>query len=346
MSVSRRCPVISVVLTTFDRPTLLLRALEGVVLQTYRNFELIVVDDGSREPVAPLLDTLPDLDARLVTHPRQRGASAARNAGIREARGDFIALLDDDDSWLPDKLGSLLDRLEKEPASTGLVFSGYELVSDRTGRVVLTHAADGAALSRADLLRSSIFGTSVPLIRKECFERVGLFDESLPGMQDRDLWLRIGRHFAFAAVPDVLTRIHIHGRQITTDLPAKRAAKEQMLLKYRDEFEGHPDILGAQLTRLAMLHFACGAAAEGRRRLREAFQVGEKHLSRRRRGESASAALAQAQLSRGLGAVGDRCVSREDLVVHATMSRVATRLHRSVVSRRMFHSIDGITLYY
>jgi len=306
-------PLVSVVIPTFNRPALLQRAITSVLAQTWSEFEIIVVDDASTEPIQQALNSLPPVIISVHTHSQCRGAAAARNTGIRASKGEFIAFLDDDDQWLPGKLEAQINKFKNVSAETGLVYCGYVIISDRTGTVVATRIPTEPPIGYIELLRSTVFPTSVPLIRKRCFEEVGLFDEALPGTQDRDMWLRLARRFSFDFIPDVLVQNHIHGYQITTNLPAKIRAKEMMLSKYYVDLLEHPSILATQLFRLGMLYFADGRPAQGRRCLIKSLRYGRR---------------------------------RREIWRHICLSCLVPKRHQRLVNETAFSQVDGLALYW
>lgn len=305
-------PAVTVVIPTFNRRTLLARAIQSVAQQTFTDLELIVVDDGSSDRVDEVLAGQPTGNTRLIVHATHQGAAAARNTGIRAARGELIAFLDDDDEWLPDKLAQQIACFRGAPTGTGAVYCGYVLVSDLSGRTDRAYVPGNPPAGYVDFLRSTLFGSSIPLLARSCFDTVGPFDETLPATHDRDMWLRIARHFGFAFVTDILVQCHIHGRQITTNLAAKIVAKERILEKYRADLEQHPSLLAANLTRIGMMHFAAGHPARGREYLERALEWG---------------------------------ASRKKLDRHLTLSIEAPDAHRELIVRTAFRQLDGYTLY-
>jgi glycosyltransferase involved in cell wall biosynthesis len=268
-----RDPLVTVVIPTRNRCHLLPRALRSVLRQTVRELELVVVDDASSDGTRELVEGLSDDRVRLARHRLRRGASAARNTGIRLARGEYVAFLDDDDQWLPGKLAQQLELIEGAPPELGVVYGGYHVASQRSRRVVATSLPPERPLGHSDFLDSTGFMTSIPLIRRRCLEEVGLFDEELPGCQDVDLWIRLAERFAFQAVPGVLAIHNIHGRQISTNLKAKIRAKEMVLLKHASALMQHPRLLVKRFERLGLLHCAAGSPITGRAYLRGSLDL-------------------------------------------------------------------------
>ncbi len=179
---------VSVIIPTRDRAALLPRALDSIRAQTRRPDQVMVVDDGSRDETAALLARrYPEVE---YLYQAPRGVSAARNLGIRRARGRWLAFLDSDDAWLPHKLARQLALLEAEPHWR--IVHGDEIWIRHGRRVnpMKKHAKSGGWIFERCLPRCVISPSAV-LVHRSVFETVGLFDEDLPACEDYDLWLRI-----------------------------------------------------------------------------------------------------------------------------------------------------------
>jgi len=183
---------VSVVIPTFDRAPVLPRALESVVAQTLSPAEVIVVDDGSTDGTAELVEKR--FPGVRWLHQENRGVSAARNRGIEASRGEWIALLDSDDEWLPEKLQRQLSALRDH---SDLRICHTDEIWIRRGRRVnprQIHAKHGGWIFQHCLPLCAMSPSSI-LIHRSVFEEIGLFDEDLPACEDYDLWLRIcSRH--------------------------------------------------------------------------------------------------------------------------------------------------------
>jgi len=182
-------PVISVVIPTYNRGWILKEAIDSVLAQEFRDFELIVVDDGSTDNTREILEAYGD---RLgVIRQANAGVSAARNRGIGACRGRFIAFLDSDDLWLPQKLSRQVEFFDANP---GAVICQTEEIWIRNGVRVnpkARHKKDsGMIFGRSVAL--CLVSPSAVMMRRELFDAVGVFDEALPACEDYDLWLRIG----------------------------------------------------------------------------------------------------------------------------------------------------------
>lgn len=180
--VTPRAPLVSVVIPTRDRPAMVRRAAASALRQTYGAIEVIVVDDGEDFAVAALPDDLGDRRVRCLRNGRARGATGARNTGILAARGEYIALLDDDDEWRPDKIARQLEAL----GSWDGVLCGSTSPSSRRRRL------PPGVIRREILRRGRLLegGSSALLARAEIL-KASLFDESLPRWQDWDLLIRL-----------------------------------------------------------------------------------------------------------------------------------------------------------
>jgi len=179
---------ISVVIPTHNRAHCLSRALDSVLAQTRPADEIIVVDDGSRDPTAELLrHAYPQ--CRYLQQ-ENRGVSSARNLGVRQARGDWIALLDSDDSWLPHKLERQCQGLQEQPSYR--ICHSDEIWIRRGVRVnpMKKHAKGGGWIFQR-CLPGCVISPSAVLLRRDLLETLGGFDEALPACEDYDLWLRI-----------------------------------------------------------------------------------------------------------------------------------------------------------
>ena len=183
-------PLISVIIPTFNRDAVIRRAVDSVLAQDYPCFDLIVVDDGSTDNTASLLAPLTGDDRLKYLFQDNRGVSAARNCGIREAGGEFIAFLDSDDEWLPEKLSAQMEYFQGNPEC--LIVQTQERWI-RNGRRVnpkrkhLKKAGD-IFLESVELC---LISPSAVMLRRELINEVGLFDEGLEAAEDYDLWLRV-----------------------------------------------------------------------------------------------------------------------------------------------------------
>jgi glycosyltransferase involved in cell wall biosynthesis len=195
-------PLVSVIIPTYNRGWIVRDAIDSVLGQTYADVELIVVDDGSTDRTPEILDSYGD---RLrVTRQANQGVSAARNRGIGGSSGTLIALLDSDDIWLPKKLAVQVDFFKRNPAA--LVCQTEEIWIRNGLRVNpgKRHRKHSGMIFEPSL-ELCLVSPSAVMVRRELFEEVGLFDESLPACEDYDLWLRVGCRFPVHLIDKPLT---------------------------------------------------------------------------------------------------------------------------------------------
>jgi glycosyltransferase involved in cell wall biosynthesis len=204
-----RAPVVSVIIPTYNRADLLPRALNSVLQQTFVDFEVLVVDDGSTDKTAALMAKYQERDDRVryLDQPQNAGVSAARNRGLREARGVFMAFLDSDDEWLPYKLERQVALFQRLSERVGLIYGGVENVGPGGERNIHTPRHRGDIRSTL-LERNVIHGTSGVTLRRATVERVGFFDEGIPAVEDYDYWLRVAKEYEVDFISEPLIRYY------------------------------------------------------------------------------------------------------------------------------------------
>ncbi|HZU60020.1 MAG TPA: glycosyltransferase family A protein [Solirubrobacteraceae bacterium] len=194
------------VIPTRDRPRELERALSVVRGQRDIELETVIVDDGSRVPVK--LPGGEDSTTRVIRLERSLGVAAARNRGVAAARGEWIAFLDDDDIWSPERLRLLWETANASPAE--IVTSGTAKLDDR-GRILSVRSLPEPANIRRALRSINVLGgPSAVMLRRQLIDRVGGFDESLSVLADWELWLRVTDQASLAVCPEVLTGYVVH----------------------------------------------------------------------------------------------------------------------------------------
>ncbi|WP_263834158.1 glycosyltransferase family 2 protein [Salinibacter sp.] len=210
--------MVSVVIPTKNRPKLLGRAINSVIGQTYGDFECIVVDDGSDIPASRVLKRFDDPRVRCIRYDTSRGASAARNSGIRASSGRYIAFLDDDDEWIKTKLEKQVDLIKKLDESVGLIHCWMLRINDETGEVVNSVKPElRGEIFEKTLARQPLGNVSCWLVRRPVLRELNGFDESLPRGNDGDFLRRLCLSERVDYVPQVLVRYHLeHERQQIT----------------------------------------------------------------------------------------------------------------------------------
>lgn len=217
---------VSVIIPTFNSAHLVGQAIKSVLEQTYSDFELIVVDDGSKDKTGEVLASFGDR-IRVITQ-ENKGVAVARNVGIENATGEYIAFLDADDVWLPSKLDLQVKLLQQNPEVS--IIYGDAYMADENGQIFNSIIARHRGRILATLLQKNVVGNpSLVILRKACFSEVGLFDPQFKTLEDWDMWLRLATRFQFGFVPQPL--IVIREQRIS------RSRTAQVAQNYRHDLE-------------------------------------------------------------------------------------------------------------
>jgi glycosyltransferase involved in cell wall biosynthesis len=263
-----------VIIPAFDRPDFLAKAVRSVLDQTVADFEIIVVDDGSPNNLRPVLDALRDPRIACIRHESNQGEAGARNTGILHARGDYVAFLDDDDEWEPDKLRLQLEVFRRNADHVGCVYGGFVMVRAEDGHVISYNMPTARGDLSKELLRRNPVGIpSTVMLTRECLERVGLCDRNIAYGVDHDLWIRVSQTHRFDFVPAVVTRYSVHRDQLSQDEFCVARGHLDMLEKYAGRLP--PDSRQDAVVYFDLARQMClrGRAAEGRRLFRKAMRI-------------------------------------------------------------------------
>lgn len=207
-------PKVSVICIVYNSMVYLPRTVASVLAQTFTDFELIIVNDGSSDNVVEWVSSLEDPRIKLITQVN-KGIPGARNTGIEHARGEYLAFLDGDDLWAPIKLKKQVQCLDERP-KVGLVncFIKYKYIDafDKVISKIVQTDGDGEVW-KGVVVENYIRDGSVPMIRRSCFDKVGVFstDPDVGWCDDWDMWIRIAKHYHFALIkePLVFYRKHV-----------------------------------------------------------------------------------------------------------------------------------------
>ncbi len=226
-------PKVSVIIITYNRAQLLKTAMQTVLDQTFEDFELLIIDDGSPEDTENTVKAFHDPRVRYVKHAQNQGEGGARNTGVQHAEGAYIAFLDDDDEWLPNKLQLQVELLDAKP-DVGFVHSALINFYADTGEEVEIKkpvaAVSGQVFDR--LLQDNFVILSTVMARKACFDAVGPFDLSIPAGLDYDMWVRISQHYAFAYIDVPLIKYRLHRENLGSNFGLQIRGQEAFFKKY------------------------------------------------------------------------------------------------------------------
>ena len=228
-------PKVSVVIPTHNRSEFLRLAIGSVLGQTFQDFEIIVVDDASSDNTNAVVSHFRDPRIRYFCHQTNQGVAAARNTGILNSTGEYVAFLDDDDEWLPRKLERQIEFIAAQSERVGCVYSGSIEVDRLSGKIRdLVVPAERGNIHDALSSSSCVGPTSAVLVRKSCFEKVGLFDVNLQYSEDYDMWVRLSKEYHFEFVEEPLVKFFVQGKGLSRNYRAMLAGKEAILNKYGD----------------------------------------------------------------------------------------------------------------
>jgi len=218
---------ISIIIPTFNRRDYIPIALDSVLKQTYKDYEIIIIDDGSNDDTKEVLKSYQG-NIRYF-YQDNSGIPTTRNKGIREARGEYIAFLDSDDYWLPEKLERQIECFSKNP-HYGMVATRCSSIRP-DGRLREKNRPGKSGWVLIDLFKANFIRTSSAMIKKECFDKVEMFDESLPECEEYDLWLRIARKYPVGFINDPLTVYTDNPEGVSTDSLVGRLLRLKVLEK-------------------------------------------------------------------------------------------------------------------
>ncbi len=238
------------------------------------------MDDGSADDAAAdVVRACDDPRATYIRLPVSRGPAAARNAGLANVRAPYVAFLDDDDEWLPQKLQIQLGRLEHAGPSIGVIYTARITVDQLSGAETITRFP--SVFDRTNGV--NIITTSSVLMRRRCFERIGVFDEELFVAEDFDLWIRVAASFGFHYVDKALVKYFVHTDGIShhdstspwsSDVRQRNARSlERLLAKHRELFDTNRRGHGRSYLALARKYRQAGDVINERRALRQSLRL-------------------------------------------------------------------------
>jgi glycosyltransferase involved in cell wall biosynthesis len=224
---------VSVLIPVFNRMDTIERAVNSVLRQSFQDFELLIVDDGSSDGSLEVVARIKDDRIRVIRHPVNRGSAEARNTGVRASRGKYLALLDSDDEWHADKLASQLQVLKQNPAEVVANVCGYFLFDEfNIKRKMMPPQPE--SWHRLLLMGCGLGEGTTLLVSRKAFDQIGFFDSSLPRYADWDWLLRFTRQYPMTVTPELLATVY---RASRPSAAAVEKAASQFLEKHAREFQ-------------------------------------------------------------------------------------------------------------
>jgi glycosyltransferase involved in cell wall biosynthesis len=208
-------PKVSVIIPAYNAMAYLPQTLQSALDQTFTDFEVLVINDGSSDQILEWADQIQDPRVRLITQENQ-GLSGARNTGIWQSQGEYLAFLDADDLWEPTKLEKQAACLDHH-SSVGLVSSWVHLIDHQGSWIASPQApnSQGDDLKRELFLSNIVLCGSTPMVRRCCFEKVGFFDRTLRSIEDWDMWLRLVPHYQLYVIQEPLVQYRKHSNSMS-----------------------------------------------------------------------------------------------------------------------------------
>lgn len=212
-------PIVSIVLPTYNRANYIINSINSVLNQTYKNFELIIIDDGSIDNTKNIIKkNFYDFRIKYYYFKKKLGCSYARNKGIKLSSGRYIAFQDSDDIWLPTKLEKQIKLIELCSNDTGVVYTKFFRIENGKKYIIPNNnnlLKEGYIYE--SLLAGNFIGTPTMLVKRECFERVGMFDIKLKRLIDWDLCLRISKYYEFKFINEPLVISYFTNESISSN---------------------------------------------------------------------------------------------------------------------------------
>jgi glycosyltransferase involved in cell wall biosynthesis len=226
--------MVSIIIPTHNRPSLLRRAVTSALAQDYANFEIIIVDDSPSDDAKKLIDSFKDQRLRYL-RVGPMTASAARNIAIDQAKGEYIAFLDDDDEWLPTKLSRQLEKFDECDEAVALVYSGLNFINEtKEFKRVMIPVYRGNVLEKL-LEVGFVRSLSTVVVRTEVLREINGFDAKMPSLHDWDLYLRVAKKHKFDFVAAPLVNYYVNYQGIMHDIEKQLTGHSAFYSKYKDQ---------------------------------------------------------------------------------------------------------------
>lgn len=265
-------PVVSVITVSHNRPSLLRRSISSALSQTFTDYELIIVDDSSGDECEEVVGSFGDARIQFVKVKPPITAAAAENVGIGLAKGRYVAFLDDDDEWLPQKLSRQLEVFAKSGDSVGLVYSGFEYVDEVKGYSKPMPATIRGRVFDRLLEGCFIWANSSVMVRADVLAEVGGFDEVMTSIHDWDLYLKIAIKYEFDFAPEVLVKYYCNYGGLTRNVESRLQAQGIAFGRYLKFIKSNRVLAYFYFRRGVLLNLG-GRSTEGRRSLFQSLRI-------------------------------------------------------------------------
>jgi len=274
----KKNPTVSVIIPTYNRAHLIGRAIQSVLNQTYQNFEIIVVDDGSTDNTEGLIKKCQKQNKRIryIKHGKNKGGATARNTGIKFATGKYIAFQDSDDEWLPEKLEKQMRVFRDVSEEVGIVYTDMWRITENKKtyfyspkimpkhKIIYKQALDYGV---------SNIGIGTSLIKKGVFDKVGMFDEKFPRFIDLEFFIRLSKYYYFFHINEPLVNYFDTEICISSNAKALIAAQKLILKKYFKDIKKNKKVLVKHYLGIGTSLCVNGEIKEGEIYFAKAFKI-------------------------------------------------------------------------
>ncbi len=283
-----RKPLVSIIIPTFNRGDKLYHTINSILKQTYQNFLILIIDDGSTDNTPKICKEMTQNDKRITYHQLTKnfGANYARNVGILNSKGDYIAFLDSDDEWLPNKLQIQVELIESSTDNIGFILTGFKEINVSTKEQWIW--PNNKFLRQNNILDALIHHiglsrTSTVLIKKNVFEKIEGFDINFPKYQEGEFFLRLMMHYKNIFIKDPLTIQYINNKEAHVSRGAKKSirAKVLLIIKHFEIFRMYQSILCYRLLDISKdLFFELKSIRKSLKIMKLAFVIDKKFFFR------------------------------------------------------------------
>ncbi|MEA2112499.1 MAG: glycosyltransferase family A protein [Patescibacteria group bacterium] len=265
-------PKVTAVIVTYNRPDFVKESIQSVLNQTFTDFELIVVDNGVKIPAKDIVENFNDSRIRYIQNDKNTDCAGGKNIGMKNARGEFVAFLDDDDTWFPEKLRLQIDAFEKNQEA-GFCFTAVTQVYEHGAIDSIVPSGMDNYYERA-LAKFSGFLAVTLMVKKKVFEDIGYMDELFPSHTDIEWIIRIANKYKGIGINKPLVRVmSLDHQQMGKNLDRRIKGREMILNKFKKEFEERPKVLAKHLLMLGKYYRNDGQYKKAKEIFKKVYQM-------------------------------------------------------------------------
>jgi len=230
-------PKVSIILPTYNRAHIIEKAIQSVLNQTYQDFEIIIIDDGSKDDTKKIIRGFQEKDNRIkyIRFEENKGAAAARNAGIKMSKGEYITFQDSDDEWVIDKLEKQMKVIETSSENIVVYCGFWRIDGDEKTYIPDIKISNREGNIHKELLKGNFVDTPSILLPKKNLEKIGMFDENLLRLQDWDLSIRLSKYYNFKLIDEPLYISYLLSDSISANDETFIPSIRIILFKYLDK---------------------------------------------------------------------------------------------------------------